>query len=179
MNRHFEFVKAKIQFKESIFNILEKAKKFQKNNNINQWNDKYPTIDHVIDDINNGKAYVMKLSGMVVATVSLSFVNIDTLTNQNDNNCIMINRLAVDLDLNIRGLGTKIMTFVEEYAIEKGSEFLIASTHKTNFIMQKLFAKCDFEFSKQLTNNFSSNEYLYFVKKCSCNLKKNRRENIF
>ena len=108
MNRHFEFVRAQIQCKESIFNILEKAKKFQKQNNINQWNDEYPTIDHVTDDISNGRSYVMKLSGMVAATVSLSFVNINTLKNQNDNNCIMINRLAVDIDLNIRGLGSKI-----------------------------------------------------------------------
>lgn len=165
MNRHFEFVKAQIQCKESIFNILDKAKKFQKINNINQWNDDYPKIDHVINDINNGKAYVMKLSGMVAATVSLSFINIDTLKNQNDNNSMMINRLAVDVDLNIRGLGSKIMTFIEEIAIEKGAEYLVASTHKTNYIMQKLFAKCDFLFSKTHTDKFSSGEYLYFVKK--------------
>lgn len=179
MNRHFEFVKAQIQCKESIFNILEKAKKFQKQNDINQWNDEYPTIDHVTDDISNGRSYVMKLSGMVAATVSLSFVNINTLKNQNDNNCVMINRLAVDVDLNIRGLGSKIMTFIEEYAIEKGAEFLIASTHKTNHIMQKLFAKCDFYFCQEHTDKFSTGEYLYFVKKCSCNLKKNTKANIF
>ena len=108
---------------DAILNITKSCAINMIQNDIYQWNERYPDRGSFINDAENQELYVYVINGKVVACISLC-VHIDEVylpvkwKTKNDNN-LYIHRLAVHPGFQKKGVGKILMDFAEEYAKEK------------------------------------------------------------
>ena len=100
--------------------IAEACAKNMIENNIFQWNDKYPSRGIFKDDIKNKSLYVSKINQEVVGCIMLSSFKDDVYKSVNwitpDEYNLYIHRLAVHPIFQKKGIARKMMDFAEEFA---------------------------------------------------------------
>ena len=100
--------------------IAEACAKNMIENNIFQWNDKYPSREIFKEDIKNKSLYVSKINQEVVGCIMFSFRKDDVYKTVNwiteDEYNLYIHRLAVDPVFQKRGIARKMMDFAEDFA---------------------------------------------------------------
>ena len=100
--------------------IAEACAKNMIENNIFQWNDKYPSREIFKEDIKNKSLYVSKIDQEVVGCIMFSFRKDDVYKTVNwiteDEYNLYIHRLAVDPIFQKRGIARKMMDFAEDFA---------------------------------------------------------------
>ena len=100
--------------------IAEACAKNMIENNIFQWNDKYPSREIFKEDIKNKSLYVSKINQEVVGCIMLSsfkdyvYRSVDWITPDEYN--LYIHRLAVHPIFQKKGIARKMMDFAEEFA---------------------------------------------------------------
>ena len=100
--------------------IAEACAKNMIENNIFQWNDKYPSREIFKEDIKNKSLYVSKINQEVVGCIMLSsfkdyvYRSVDWITPDEYN--LYIHRLAVHPIFQNKGIARKMMDFAEEFA---------------------------------------------------------------
>lgn len=103
--------------------IAEACAKNMIENNIFQWNDKYPSREIFKEDIKNKSLYISKINHEVVGCIMLSSFKDDVYKSVNwitpDEYNLYIHRLAVHPDFQKKGVGRILMDFAEKYAREK------------------------------------------------------------
>ena len=88
--------------------------------NIFQWNEKYPSKDVFLIDIEKKNLFIFKNSSGVVGCVALSYDkdieynDIKWITKDDKN--LYVHRLAVDTKFQKQGIGRLLMDFAEDYA---------------------------------------------------------------
>ncbi|MFS0781064.1 GNAT family N-acetyltransferase [Bacillus sp. 1P06AnD] len=132
---------------EHVMEIIKQAQEYFKENNIDQWQDNYPTSQTIENDILNGNSYVLLDKGAVAATAVISF---DEEPNYkriydgqwlSDGKCAVIHRLAVDNTLKGLGISSSIFQITEKMCLEKGINSIKVDTHEQNRSMQRLLEK--------------------------------------
>ena len=58
---------------KDILNIINQAKLYMKENGINQWNEDYPKIESIENDILNKNSYIVKDGDKIIGTFVLIF----------------------------------------------------------------------------------------------------------
>ena len=100
--------------------IAEACAKNMIDNNIFQWNDKYPSREIFKEDIKNKSLYVSKINQEVVGCIMFSSSKDDVYKTVNwiteDEYNLYIHRLAVDPIFQKRGIARKMMDFAEDFA---------------------------------------------------------------
>ena len=100
--------------------IAEACAKNMIENNIFQWNDKYPSREVFKEDIKNKSLYVSKINQEVVGCIMFSSRKDDVYKTVNwiteDEYSLYIHRLAVHPIFQKRGIATKMMDFAEDFA---------------------------------------------------------------
>ena len=100
--------------------IAEACAKNMIENNIFQWNDKYPSREIFKDDIKNKSLYVSKINQEVVGCIMLSSFKDDVYKSVNwitpDEYNLYIHRLAVHPIFQKKGIARKMMDFAEDFA---------------------------------------------------------------
>ncbi len=100
--------------------IAEACAKNMIENNIFQWNDKYPSREIFKEDIKNKSLYVSKINQEVVGCIMFSSRKDDVYKTVNwiteDEYSLYIHRLAVHPIFQKRGIATKMMDFAEDFA---------------------------------------------------------------
>ena len=100
--------------------IAEACAKNMIENNIFQWNDKYPSREIFKEDIKNKSLYVSKINQEVVGCIMFSSFKDDVYKTVNwiteDEYNLYIHRLAVDPIFQKRGIARKMMDFAEDFA---------------------------------------------------------------
>jgi len=100
--------------------IAEACAKNMIENNIFQWNDKYPSREIFKEDIKNKSLYVSKINQEVVGCIMLSsfkddvYSSVDWITPDEYN--LYIHRLAVHPIFQKKGIARKMMDFAEDFA---------------------------------------------------------------
>lgn len=113
--------------------------------NPNQWADKYPSKEKLIDDINNGDSFVCIEDERIVATFLLrggKDPTYDTIYNgqwKNDNPYATIHRIASSGE--VKGIFNVVM----KYALQLYDTIRI-DTHRDNKVMQHTIQKADFKY---------------------------------
>ena len=147
-----------------ILEIIEKAKAELKKMGLDQWQKGYPNREVIESDVKKGISYVLeetaennenseeKVSGKIVGTIVLSpereepYSKIEGKWITDDDDYMVVHRLAVDSDVKNKGLATKILEFSEGVCIENKILSLKADTHENNEPMKRLLAKNGFSF---------------------------------
>jgi len=100
--------------------ISEACAKNMIENDIFQWNDKYPSREIFKEDIKNKSLYVSKINQEVVGCIMFSSFKDDVYKTVNwitrDEYNLYIHRLAVHPIFQKRGIARKMMDFAEDFA---------------------------------------------------------------
>ena len=137
---------------DSVMKIIKQAQEYFKESNIDQWQNDYPTIQTIKDDIANGDSYVLLDDETIVATTVISFdgeVTYKEIYNGkwlSDGEYAVIHRLAVDNTYKGSGISSEIIRNVERMCLEKNVHSIKLDTHELNISMQRLLQKNNFTY---------------------------------
>ncbi|MBO0993427.1 GNAT family N-acetyltransferase [Bacillus sp. SD088] len=147
-----EFRKTTIEDINQIMSIFKQAKQYFKDNHIDQWQNNYPNIQTIKDDMQNEYSYVLLKDGTPVATAAISFDGEKTYKEIYNGKWLshgeyaVIHRLAVDQQHKGLGISSEIMKIIEKMCVERGINNIKIDTHEQNLPMQKLLQKNDFTY---------------------------------
>ncbi len=117
-----EIFAANLKDSKKIFSIIEKCKGKLVSQGIYQWDDEYPNIMDIQEDIKTGTLYKGVLESHIAAVISFDESQEKeylTINWRYTNGIILvIHRLAVDPDFQGLGLSSILMKYVENYATE-------------------------------------------------------------
>lgn len=129
---------------EQCFNIIKQAKTYQQQQNNYQWDENYPSFDHILDDINKKQCFVvLNEQDQIVLTVALIPKKHDyySVLYKKNIRVLTISRLGLDTAFIGKGYAKKSMELIEQYANDNQFHFLNGYTSSLNFQMQNLFLK--------------------------------------
>jgi ribosomal protein S18 acetylase RimI-like enzyme len=147
-----EFRKAVEVDVNSIMNIIKQAQDYFKEQGINQWQNNYPNVETVKNDISNKDGYVLVKDNMVVGTVTVIFgeeKNYKSIYDgkwMSNHKYAVIHRIAVDSNNKGLGLSSVILKNIEEICLNMGVHSIRVDTHKENMSMLKLLEKNGFQY---------------------------------
>jgi GNAT superfamily N-acetyltransferase len=137
---------------DRVMRIIKEAQDYFKKSNIDQWQDNYPSIQTIKDDIAKGDSYVLLNDETIVAAAVISFDEEVTYRKIYDGQWLsngeyaVIHRLAVDHNYKGLGISSEIIRNVERMCVEKGVHSIKVDTHEQNLSMQRLLLKNDFSY---------------------------------
>lgn len=106
------------------------------NQNIFQWDENYPSQEAFKEDVQNNSLYVIEKNNDILGCLCISakiddvYKNVKWLT-LNERN-IYLHRLAIHPDHQGKGLALKLMSYAEEFTIQKGYKSIRLDTFSGN-----------------------------------------------
>lgn len=138
--------KASISEIPQIWDILQQAIARRKEDGSNQWQDGYPNPEVIQNDIEKNAGFVLTEGETIVGYTAL-LINDEPeyekivgkwLTN---NDFVVFHRVAISENHLGKGLATKLVGFIEDFAISNNIYSIKADTNFDNFAMMKVFEK--------------------------------------
>lgn len=138
-----------------IMEIIEQAKKQMYREGKQQWDETYPTQEHIACDIKGKSGYVMCMSAHIIAYGTVIFNGEPTyssikgswLSNQQ---YVVLHRLAVADEMKRQGIATLFIEEVEKLSHTKGIKSFKIDTNHDNFYMQRILEKCAFTYCGEI-----------------------------
>lgn len=134
-----------------IWEIIQQAKAQMCREKRKQWDDSYPTIEHIAADLSKGYAYVLCSSDIVIAYAAVVFDGEPTYQSikgkwLSDFSYVVVHRLAVADEMKHKGIATIFMQETEKLSAERGVRSFKVDTNFDNLGMQKVLGKCGFTY---------------------------------
>lgn len=145
----FKFRMAKDADSLQIWNLLKMAILRRKQDGSNQWQDGYPNMKVILNDIQKKYGYVLTLDEKIVGYCALlindepDYLNIEGQWLTIDN-FVVFHRLAISEKFLNKGLAKKMVSHIEQFAISKNIFSVKADTNHDNTPMLKLFKTLEF-----------------------------------
>ncbi len=149
------FRKTKKEDLEKVMEIINQAKKYFKENKIDQWQNGYPNEDSILNDIAEGESYVLcnddkQKNILAVCAVSFrgekNYLVIEKGQWKSNIPYAVLHRVAVDNNFKGKGLSSIVVKETEKLCHEKNFRSIRIDTHEDNKPMQKLILKNGFEY---------------------------------
>ena len=120
--------------------------------NIFQWNEKYPSRDIFLSDIEKKNLFILKNNSGIIGCIALShekdieYTDVKWLTKDDKN--LYLHRLAVDPKFQKKGIGKLLMDFAEDYARDNKFKSVRLDTFSKNernnrFYKSRKYTKLD------------------------------------
>ena len=144
----------KIEDISRVIDIINQAKTYFKNNDIDQWQDGYPNEETIEKDIENNEAYVLEEDGVILGTCMVT-IHGEPAYNSIEGkwilNCpyICVHRIAVDNEYKGKGLASTILDQV--VAMYPDYHSVRMDTHHDNLSMQSFLTKYGFKYCGEIT----------------------------
>jgi len=151
----YQFKKAKTSEITEIWNILQQAIIRRKMEGSNQWQDGYPNIKVIQDDIQNGAGFVMKKDAVIIGYCAL-FINDEPAYNEikgkwlTTDDAIIVHRVAISEQYIGKGLAQILFKLIEEFAVNINIYSIKADTNYDNFAMLRIFEKLGYVYCGQV-----------------------------
>ena len=144
----------KIEDISRVIDIINQAKTYFKNNDIDQWQDGYPNEETIEKDIENNEAYVLEEDGVILGTCMVTIHGEPAYTRIEGKwilNCpyICVHRIAVDNEYKGKGLASTILDQV--VAMYPDYHSVRMDTHHDNLSMQSFLTKYGFIYCGEIT----------------------------
>jgi RimJ/RimL family protein N-acetyltransferase len=148
---NYNFRKAEVTDISEIWVILQQAIKRRKNEGSNQWQDGYPNLEVVKNDIQNNYGYILTEAKIIIGYCAIvinyepEYLNIEGkwLTNAD---FVVVHRIAISEKHIGKGLSKTILDFIEDLARKINIHSIKVDTNHDNIAMMKIFDKCGFSF---------------------------------
>lgn len=155
METELKFRKAEERDIPHIWEILQSAIKRRKKDGSLQWQDGYPNLQTVNEDVEKGYNYVLTLNDEVIATVAAIFNEEPTYevidgTWLSLGEFMVFHRLAISEKALGKGYIKKMFAFLEELALENHTFSIKADTNFDNPAMLALFEKCGYTYCGEI-----------------------------
>jgi ribosomal protein S18 acetylase RimI-like enzyme len=114
----------------------------------NQWDKDYPREKHFLNDIEKNSLFICEREGKIAGFLCINRLQLDeynTLKWSTDENFMAVHRVAVNPECRRMGVGSELLEFAEEYALENNVKYLKTDTHSLNTKMSNLFTKFDYD----------------------------------
>ena len=150
MNQLF-FHKATINDLSTIWEIIQGAIERRKKDGSNQWQDGYPNLKVLENDITIGNGFVLVDSNEIVGYCAI-LINDEPeyeriigkwITNSD---FVVYHRVAIAQEHLGKGYAKTMMRFIEEFATEKGISSIKVDTNFDNLAMLKLLSDFEYEY---------------------------------
>ena len=144
----------KIEDISRVIDIINQAKTYFKNNDIDQWQDGYPNEETIEKDIENNEAYVLEEDGVILGTCMVT-IHWEPAYNRIEGkwilNCpyICVHRIAVVNEYKGKGLASTILDQV--VAMYPDYHSVRMDTHHDNLSMQSFLTKYGFKYCGEIT----------------------------
>lgn len=145
------FRKAEETDTERIWQIIEQAKAQMRRLGSQQWDENYPSIENIRQDIRDGNGYVICRENRVVAYGVVSFDGEPVYEQikdkwSNDLPYLIVHRLAVADEMKRQGMAKQFMLQAEEVSRRKGIYNFRVDTKYDNAYMLRLIDSLDFNY---------------------------------
>ena len=159
-------IKATNDHIEQILIAIEQAKEVFKINNIDQWQNGYPNIDTIKNDITLNKGYTFLIDNKVVAYFYISIDGEETYNNIYDGSWLtnkpyyVIHRLVVNKEYKNNNIASSILEYIISLAKDNNYNIRV-DTHNDNIPMKRLLEKYCFKYCGiiKLLDNSLRNAY--------------------
>lgn len=143
---NYQFRKASILDKNQIWEILKQAILRRKNEGSLQWQDGYPNLDIIQNDIENEVAFVLYLQNTIVGYCAIMINNEPAYSNidgkwQSNSDFVVFHRIAISEAFLKKGLSRIILQNIETFAQNNHIYSIKADTNFDNQAMLHLFEK--------------------------------------
>jgi GNAT superfamily N-acetyltransferase len=142
----YHFRKAQMSEASQVWQILQQAILRRKNDGSTQWQDGYPNLQVVHNDIEKGQGFVL-VQGETVIGYSAVLINDEPAYEKIEgkwlttDDFVVIHRVAISEDYLGKGLAKMIIRYVEEFALKNDIYSIKADTNFDNIAMIKIFEK--------------------------------------
>ncbi len=164
LNRQLKGIRKNLRFRKGVASDLERimelvadAQNWFRGQNIDQWQDGYPTREIISSDIVGGVNYIIELNGVASATAVISFAGEPTYSEikgrgwLNENRYAVVHRIAVADECRRKGIAKEILLFTEELCAERGVSDIRIDTHRDNRAMRSLLKKMGYTHCGRIT----------------------------
>ncbi len=164
LNRQLKGIRKNLRFRkgeekdlEQIMELVADAQNWFAKQNIDQWQDGYPTQELILSDILSGNNYIVELNGVISATFVASFDGEPTYNEikgkgwLNDRPYAVVHRIAVSDIHRRKGIAKEILHFAEELCVERGVKDIRIDTHRDNRAMRSLLKKMGYTHCGRIT----------------------------
>ena len=147
-----EFRKAEISEVAEIMDIIKEAQDYFESKGINQWQNNYPDLRVINDDIIKGNSFVLLKDNRIIAITAVFFFEERTYRKiyngqwLSDKQYAVIHRIAVANEYKRKGAASFILKTVEDMCEKKGVSSIRIDTHHDNIAMQKFVEKKAFKY---------------------------------
>lgn len=129
---------------DSIIALTKACGKNLRDNGIDQWDENYPDLESITNDINTGTLFTYKMEEEIVGIVVLNEIQDEEYAEINwrtplDSKNLVIHRLAVSPKHQGQGIARKIMDFAENFAVENKYDSIRLDTFSQNPRNQKFY----------------------------------------
>ncbi len=164
LNRQLKGIRKNLRFRkggtEDLLRIMElvaDAQNWFTKQEIDQWQDGYPTQEIISSDILCRNNYIVEYNGIVVANFVLSFDGEPTYREikgkgwLNENPYAVIHRIAVADECRRKGIAREILHYAEEVCAERNIKDIRIDTHRDNAAMRSLLKKMGYTHCGRIT----------------------------
>lgn len=139
---------ATIEQAQLCFDLLSSGREYQRQCGFVQWEDGYPQIETVQNDILNQKGYIFTVDGAVAGYISIGYSDepayqeIDGAFRAQDEYAVF-HRITLGKEFRAKGLAREIIALAENHA-KASVSYVRIDTHKDNEIMRKILQRCGY-----------------------------------
>lgn len=154
MNYHFK--KATTTDIPQIWVILQQAIARRKKDGSNQWQDGYPNPEVIQKDIDKSAGFVLTEGDTIIGYTAVMINDEPEYANIKGNwitnaDFVVFHRVAISENHLGKGLAKKILTFIEEFAINNKIYSIKADTNFDNSAMLSIFEKLGYTFCGEVS----------------------------
>ena len=157
IRKNLRFRKGRAEDLDAVMALVADAQKWFAGQNIDQWQDGYPTQNIILSDISYNNNYIVELNGVISATFVASFDGEPTYSEikgrgwLNENSYAVIHRIAVADSCRRKGIAKEILHYAEELCVERGVKDIRIDTHRDNLAMRSLLKKMGYTHCGRIT----------------------------
>ena len=145
---------SKIEDTPKIMEIINDAKTYLASLKIDQWQNGYPNVTQIENDIKNNESYVVFNDENTIMATSMFTTNKEPTYKIIEGNWIInedkkygvIHRMAIKKDFRKLGLATFLFDEFHQQLKDKNIQSLKIDTHQDNFGMQSLIKKLGYKY---------------------------------
>ena len=157
IRKNLRFRKGKMEDMERIMELVADAQNWFQEQEIDQWQDGYPTREIMLSDIVDGENYIVEYNNIIASTFVVSFEGEPTYNEikgkgwLNENRYAVVHRIAVAGECRRKGFAREILHFVEGLCVEQGVCDIRIDTHRDNQAMRSLLKKLGYVHCGRIT----------------------------
>lgn len=155
MNENLSFRIATDVDVPAIWKILQQSIERRRKDGSDQWQDGYPNLSTVENDVEKQQNYVLTQNGKLIATAAVIFnyeptydeIDGEWLTN---GDFYVVHRVGVSDEVAGKGMATQLFQMIEEFAKENGVFSIKIDTNFDNLAMLRILEKLDYTYCGEI-----------------------------